>query len=85
MLAYLLGLLGLLACSPGLFGPFVALAVRGPGVPDRGEMEEEEKEQEEEKKMADLKLKYDNPSLYKQISICNVFNIFLDAGTCSDR
>ena len=31
----------LLVCLLGLFGPFVALAVRGPGFADRGEMEEE--------------------------------------------
>ena len=49
----------LVACLPGLFGPFVALAVRGPGVPDRGEMEKEK----EEKKWADLKLKSNNPTL----------------------
>ena len=44
------------------FGPFGALAVRGPGVPDRGEMEEE-KEKEEEEKWADLRLKSNNPTL----------------------
>ena len=45
-----------IAC-PGTFG---ALAVRGLGVPDRGEMEEKEKEKEE---WADLMLKSSNPTL----------------------
>ena len=65
----LLGLLGLraclfawLACLPGLLGPFVALAVLGPGLPDRGQMEEE-REDEEEKKRAGLGLKSNNPTL----------------------
>ena len=43
-LAWLACLFAWLACLPGLFGPFVALAVRGPGVPDRGEMEKQKEE-----------------------------------------
>ena len=39
------------------FGTFGALAVRGPGGPDRGVMDEKEKEKEE---WADLRLTYNN-------------------------
>ena len=50
-----------LACLHGLFGPFVALAVQGPGVPDRGVMEDEK--EREENKWADLRLKSNNTTL----------------------
>ena len=48
------------------FGSFWALAVRGPGVPDRGEME-----MEKEKKWADLKLKSNSPTLKGGEHLCD--------------
>ena len=63
LLAWLACLLAWLACLPGLFGSFVTLAVRGPGVPDRGEMGDEEEKEKEEKKWADLRLKSHNHTL----------------------
>ena len=60
-LACLLAWPAWLACLPGLFGPFFALAVRGPGVPDRGEMKEEEEKENEEKKCVDLRLNLTTP------------------------
>ena len=52
------------------FGTFGALAVRGPGVPDRGEMEEEDRGKEE---WADLRVKSNNPTLngWEQMALGN--------------